>query len=209
MPLANPPEAPVPCAFLRLVDLTLRGTAECISGFLNLIDMSSPLYNVVLRFRHPFSQPVMALVDAMRKPLMAYYTCAEQDRPCNAGDLTVESRGWGRRVPLVFDYKTAKSRSAPASTPPPTLRLEFWGIDDPFYLFRLFPSRSVQTFTVNGLFFSSKRYCAVLQKMECLVHLHLSALDVEQALPAIDHNPGAPRTGTKTQLRIARSYTCR
>ena len=206
MPRVDPPGTPVPPALSRLVDLTLCGTAGCISGFLNLINMSSPLYNVVLRFRATLGQPFMALVDAMRKPLEAYYTSGEQDRPRNAGHLTVGSSRWGQRAPLVFDCESFKSRSAPVSAPMPTLRLELWGVNDPFQLFYLFPLKSVQTFTAEGSFFSSKRFCAVLQEMDCLVHLHLAALDIGQVLPAMDHNPGASKTGAKAQRRIA--HTC-
>ena len=206
MPRVDPPGVPAPPALSQLVDLTLSGTAGRISGFLNLVDMSSPLYNVVLRFRATLGQPFTALVDAMRKPLEAYYTCGEQDRPRNAGHLTVGSSRWGRHAPLVFDCESSKSRSAPVSAPLLTLRLELWGVDDPFQLFYLFPLKSVQTFTAEGSFFSSKRFCAVLREMDCLVHLHLAALDIEQVLAAMDHNSGASTTGAKVQRRIA--HTC-
>ena len=200
MPRVDPPGAPAPPALSWLVDLTLCGTAGRISGFLNLIDMSSPLYNVVLRSRAIPNQTFATLVDAMRKPLAAYYRCGKQDRPRNAGHLMVESRRWGERVSLIIDYKSAKSSSALASAPLPTLRLElqeFWAKDDYSQLFYLFPLKSVQTFTADGLFFSSKQYCMVLQKMDCLLHLHLAELDFEQVLPAMDHNPGLSTTDTR------------
>ena len=207
MPRASPTEAPVSFVPSRLVDLTLCGTVECISGFLNHTDMSSPPYNIVLRFSHPLGQPVTALVDAMRKPLTAYSACAEQDRPRNAGHLTVGSRGRGERIPLVFDYKSAKSPSAPASAPLPTLRLEFREIDDRVRLFDLVPVEALQTFTADRLFVSSERHCALPQKKTHLLHLHLVALDIVQVLPAMDClDPGASTIARKTRCRIAHTH---
>ena len=207
MPCHEPVQQKLRSALSQLVDLTLCGTVECISGFLNHTDMSSPPYNIVLRFSHPLDQPVTALVDATRKPLTAYYACAAQDHPRNAGHLTAESRGRGERIPLVFDYKSAKLPSAPASAPLPTLRLEFREIDDPVRLFDPVPVETLQSFTADRLFVSSERYCALLQKMKHLLHLRLVAPDIVQVLPAMDClDPGASTIGRKTRCRIAHTH---
>ena len=86
-------------------------------------------------------------------------------------------------------------------------RLEFREIDDPVRLFDLVPVEALQTFTAERLSVSSERYCALLQKMKHLLHLHLVALDIVQVLPAMDClDPDASTIGRKMRCRIAHIY---
>ena len=207
MPRVDPSEVPVQCALPQLVDLTLGSDIGRISGFLGLVDMSSPLYNIVLRLRHPRDQPVTALVNALKKVLTVYYKSGELNRPRNAADFTVEWRSLGD-PPLIFDTKSAKSRSAPASAALSALRLEFWGVDEPFQLFTLFPLNTVQRFTANGLYLPSERYRTVLQKMKHLLHLHLVSLNISHVLEAMGpSNQGVLTNGTETRRHIAHACT--
>lgn len=186
-------EVPVPYALSRLADLTLRGMMGCISGFMNLVDMSSPPHNIILGFRNHYDTAVPALVDTVKGILAAYYQRTGLTYPRNAANFMVKYKHWKESgVPLIFDIKSAKSRSAPPSTPQFTLRLEFLDLYEFHQLLPLFPLKTVQSFTADGLFFSRREYRSILWKMNHLLHLHLAALDIKPVLEAMNYNsPGA------------------
>ena len=72
IPRVGSPEILVSITLPQLVDLRLCGMAQCISGFVNTIDMSSPLYNVILYFHHrPGDLQVPTLVNAVKEILAA------------------------------------------------------------------------------------------------------------------------------------------
>ena len=175
-------EAPVPFVPPRLVNLKLHGIAECISEFINLIDMSSPLHNVIFHFHYPYDQNVPALIGAVKKILAVYYECGGLCHPRKANRITISSSSTGNLDPLVF---AVQSHSGPASTPRPILELQFGRTDEVSEtILPLFPLNDVQEFTAEGLELSSNGYYTVLREMKNLLHLRLSKLQVGPVLDA-------------------------
>jgi len=191
MPRVEPAEDPAPITLPRLVDLKLHGTAECILGLVNLIDISIPLQNVFFQFCYPRDQNVPALVDIVKKLLAAYYECEGLVYPRKASHLTVESWPGGDWDPLVF---MARSHSAPASIPRPVLKLQFYRKDELMDVFPLFPLDDTREFTMDGLFLSSDEHYKLLQRVKGISRLELAALDIGPVFGALDsRNRGASK----------------
>lgn len=180
MPEVGSPEVPVPFTLPQLADFKLRGTAGCILGLVNLIGTSSPLHNVAFHFHYHRNQNVPALVDAVKKILTAYYECEGLDHPRQAYHLIVSEGGQGS---LFF---VARSRSAPVSTPQPTLELQFSKTSELLKIFPLFPLKDTQELTIEGMSLSSNEYYTMLRKVKSVSRLHLSKLDIVPVLKALN-----------------------
>lgn len=200
------PEVLVPVILPQLVDLRLHGTAQCISGFVNVIDMSSPLYNVVLHFDRPCDLHVPTFVNAVKEILAAYYECEGLDYPRKANSLTISSRPGGCYGPPSF---VARSPPTPVSTPQSNLELEFereFDGDEVFELLSLFPLNNVQELFVNGLDLASMDYRMLLRRMEGLTHLKLRALDIAPILEEMNScDQGSSEEATEILHRM--TYT--
>jgi len=182
IPLVDSPEAPVPIALPRLVDLKLCGMAECVLGLINVIGMPSPLRNVELRFRDPRHPEAPAIINAVKKILAAYYEFERPDYPRKVNHLRIVS--WPRvdYDPLCF---IAQSRPSPTSTPQSVLKLEVNGTDELLELLNLLPLNDIQEFVADGLNFPSNKYRMLLQRMKDLPRLQLAALDITPVMEAM------------------------
>lgn len=188
MPQVESPKLLVPFTLPQLADLKLRGTAESILGLVNLIGTSSPLHNVAFHFCYHPGQNVPALVDAVKKILTSYYECEGLDHPRKADHLIVSGEDQGS---LFF---VARSRSASASIPQPTLELQFSRATELLKIFSLFPLKDTREFTIEGVTLSSKGYYTMLRKVRGVSRLHLSKLDIGPVLEALDPcNRGASK----------------
>jgi len=194
MPQVESADAPVPSTLSQLTDLELGGTVESILGLVNLIGTSSPLLNVAFHFSYHRNQNVPVLVDAVKKILAAYYECEGLDHPRKANNLIVsEDRG--------TLYFVARSRSAPASTPQPTLELQFSRANELLKIFPLFPLKDTRELTLEGVTLSSNEYYTMLRKVKGVSRLHLSKLDIGPVLEALDpRNRGASKGATQIHV---------
>ena len=198
MSRVEPLGIPVSCVLSQLTDLKLCGTEGCVSGLIDLIGMSPPLLNVVLRFRYPRLQAVPSLVRPVKKILRVYYGRTEPVRHRKAIHLVVEEKLGQNQAPLVFVAKSSKSRFAPSSQS--TLRLELWGRHKVLEFFNLFPMKNVQTFSVDGLSLHSTQYHTILRKMKGLMHLSLASVDISEVVEVIDDgNQGTLEINTDTR----------
>ena len=207
MPRVEPSGAPVACVLSQLTVLKLCGTEGCVSELINLIGMSPPLLNVVLRFHYPRRQTVPSLVGPVKKILGAYYGRTEPDRPRRLAHLVVKEKEGQAQAPLVFIAKSSNSRSTHAPSPQSILRLELWGTQKVLEFFNLFPTKNVKTFSADGLSLSSKNYRTMLQKMKNLMHLSLASVYIEEVLEAIDFgNQGTLEINTKTRGQMTSTH---
>jgi len=163
---------PVPVVLSNLVDLRLYDTDSDIVGFTDLINMSSPLRNFVIRF-HAARFPT--LVATVKKILTAYYECRGLERPRRADHLTISSG------PMENDL-TIDAGSP--STPSPNFKLQFHGVVGMFTgdIVPLFPLKHVRKFTVEGLAVTVDDWCRMLRGMRGLLHLQLNNLEIGPAL---------------------------
>ena len=199
MPRVEPSGVPVSCVLSQLTDLKLCGTEGCVSGLMDLIGMSPPLLNVVLRFRYPHRQTVPSLVGPVKKIFGDYYGCTEPARHRKAVHLVIERLRLDHA--LVFVAKASKSRSAPS--PQSTLRLELWGTQKAPEFLHLFPLKNVKTFSVDGLSHFTPQYRTILPKMKRLKHLGLASVDVDWVVGAVDcRNKGTLEINTKTRAQM-------
>ena len=196
IPLPGPQEVSTPFVLPRLTDLRLHGTKGAIFGLINLLGMSSPLHNVVIRFGYINNLTIPTLASTMEKVLVAYYDCQGLGYPRKIDSLTISSP-WNGSC-LTFD---ARSRSAPTSN----LKLQsYWpggfrrGKDEVVEkIFALFPSDNIQEFAVEGLPLTGR----MLRKVKDLSHLRLrnqNSLDLERALLSLGHQG----TFSKSTMRI-------
>ena len=203
-PQAESREAPVPLVLPQLADLSLCSTSSCILGIINLIDMSSPLHNVVLHFHYPSNHDIPVLVSATKEILAAYYECEGLGHPRKANYLSVVLP---RRIDQDHLVITARSCSAPTPSPQPTLELRFDRTDHPLDVLQLFPLIDTQEFIAEGLDLSPTGYHTILQKMGGVSRLELSRLKIGPVLAALKpSNWGTSKRATGTLLWI--TYTC-
>lgn len=160
-------------------------------GILDLIGMSSPLNDVVVRFGCSPDFHVPTLAGTVKKILVAYYECQGLDHPRKASNMSV-SYDSEKRL-LAFN-----SRSHPAS--PPNLRsnlkFQFNGIGAVDRnammrrVFPLFPLDDVRGFAIEGSALHGEG-CAeifrgvVFRGMKNLAHLRLDDLDLWSALDVL------------------------
>ena len=206
MPRVEPSGVPVSFVLSQLTDLKLCGMVDCVSGLIDLIGMSPPLLDVVLRFRHPRHQIVPPLFDPVKKILGAYYGRTEPDRARKAVHLMVEQTFGQDRAPIAFVVKSSEPRPAPAPSLQSSLRLELWWAQEVFEFFHLFPLENVKTFSANRLSIYLPQYRTILQKMEHLMHLNLTAVNVNEVIAVIDHRyQGTLEINTMTRGQV--TYT--
>ena len=91
MPLICESALVPPVVLPRLVYLRLCGAETVIAGLMGLISMSSPLHNVIIRFKLTYSPSEWTLTDAVKKILTSYYECQGLDYPCEVNCLTISS----------------------------------------------------------------------------------------------------------------------
>ena len=120
IPLPGPSSDSAPFTLPRLVGLRLHGVEAAISGFIDLIGMSSPLHDVVVHFIRGPGSPVPALVGTVKKILDGYYECWGLNYTRKVNNFTISYSLDGDH--LVFN---AQSRS---SNPRSNLELQINGI---------------------------------------------------------------------------------
>jgi len=172
----------VPLFLPRLVNLRLYGTDAAILGFIDLIDMSSPLYNVVLRFSRIPASSSWDLANIAKKILTGYYECQGLNPPRKVNHLTISYNPKNRH--LAF---STRSHSAPKSN----LRLQFNMLDVLGWYnmvgrtFPLFPLSDLREFAAEGLVDFEDQYRTMFEKMKDLSHLRLDRLDAKEVLGAL------------------------
>ena len=199
MPLPGPTVSLVPPALPQLVSLRLHGRGAAILGFVDLIGMSSPLHDVVIRFHHDPQPTVPALGGIVARVLVAYYECQGLDHPRKLDHLTISSSL--ERECLVFN---ARSRSAPTSNSKSNLRFQFNGTGEFMggamvkKIFPLFPLSDLREFTAEGPVVCGDQYGEMFRMMKNLLHLRLDNQDIFPALEALSiGNQGSSRILTK------------
>lgn len=179
IPLFGPSEASlVSFALPRLVTLRLCGTQEAVSGFADLIGISSHLHTVVIRISNARLVLYPDLSSAMKKVFVAYYGCQGLDHPRKfhqfaisydtaTEDLTFSTRPVSTpnvKSILKFQFPRLHKESAGEITPP-------FLLDD------------IQEFVFEGMDIYENRWCERLLKMKNLSHLKLDNLeDARQVL---------------------------
>lgn len=93
----------VPFVLPQLVDLHLYSMSQTVMGFINLIDMSTPLHNITIHFQRVYSLKDQTLAGLMKKILAAYYGCSRLSYPYTVNCLTILSAFPGND--LIFDTK--------------------------------------------------------------------------------------------------------
>ena len=199
MPQVEPSEPPAPVVLPQLVDLRLCGTEAMISGFMDLLSMSSPLHSVIIDFRSATTMTVSALTNVVKKILPSYYEQQGLDYPRTADHLTISD---SRKKSLVFD---AGSRSTSVSHPASNLKLQFSGVDKSLVgeIWLLFPLDRVLEFTAIGLRLARVKYREILEKMEGLLHLRLNKMDPGPVMGALgfgDQIEGVHKVAAETML---------
>ena len=203
----EPLEPPIPVVLPRLVDLHLYDTEAAITGFMELVSMSSPLHNVIIDFRSASATTALSLANAIKKILALYYKCHGPDYPRIADHLAV-SVDSGQRS-LVFN---AGSRSTSGSRPISNLELRFGGVENVLAgeICLLFPLDHVVEFTVIGLNLLRGRYHEIFGKMGGLLHLRLDKMDpgpVMGALGVDDRVEGVHDEAAETLLDCLHTYS--
>ena len=202
IPLPGPSSPSIPIVLPRLANLRLYGMDAAILGLIDLIGMSSPLHDVVIRFGHNPDLTVPALTGTMMKILVAYYDSQGLDRPRRINRLTTSYNS--EKDYLVFD---ARSHPAPTSNLKSNLRLQFDGagalsgdeiVEETF---PLFPLEDVREFSAEGLAICQVGYHGIFQRMRDLSHLRLDRLDIRPVLCALSSgNRGSSQIATKATL---------
>ena len=196
IPLSGQSNPPASFILPRLVHLRLYGAVATISGFIDLLGMSSPLHNVVIRFVFPLLSSLSALAATVKKILAAYCSGQGLNHPRKINHLTVAQNS--NEDLLVFD---ALSRSAPESN----LRLQFHRTGAPKgdavvkETFTFFPLNDVREFSVEGPAICADRYHGLFQEMKDLCYLQLSKQDILPVLWALSPDDQGPsKAVTKT-----------
>ena len=207
LPLPGKSDPLVPVILPRLVTLRLHGSEAAISGFINLIGMSSPLRNVTMSFARDPNLIVPALAGAVRKILVAYHECQGSDYHRKIHRFTVAYNREKER--LVF---TARPRSASTPNLKSNFRFQFNGIDENVgdamvkETFPLFPLNDVREFAAKGPAIYGDRYGEMFQKMKDLSHLRLDRQCIPPALQALySGNWSLSRVITKTTSTYPRA----
>lgn len=201
IPLPVPSQPPpVPFVLPQLVDLRLYGPELPVLGFIDLIGMSSPLHNVVVRFgrtRDP-------LASAAKKVLVAYYGCPGLEQPRKVDRLTISHDPMNNH--LTFN---TQSDSAPTSN----LELKFNEIDEDIRdtmveeAFPLFPLNDIQEFAASGLDLHGDFYRGMFQGMKSLSHLRLCNLSISPVLDGLSSiSQGALKSATGAMLIRSHAY---
>jgi len=151
-------EAPAPVVLPQLVDLSLCGLSTSVAGFMGqVINMTSPLHNVAIRFRSTSIPAVADLVSTTKKLLTAYYRHEGLGHPREVNHLAVAST----------------SSSMPGLAP---LLL-------PFSLWHVSTSSLL---SAERLDLVADDLCETLRKMKGLVHLQLGSTGIGPVLDALD-----------------------
>ena len=200
MPLSKPSGPLVPFALPQLVDLRLYGTTPTIIGFMDLVDVSSPLHDVIIYFEYVYGITVPFLISAMKKILAAYYGCPGMDRPRTVNCLTVSSTLL--KDDLTFNAGCSTSDVAHSTS---NFKLQFNVLSGVNYsvlvekTFSLFPLNHIREFTAETLNLGVDDWRRMLRKMECLLCLRLDHLDIGSVLYALDSgDEGVHEEATKT-----------
>ena len=199
IPLPGPSGASsVPIILPRLVNLRLDDKSAAILGLMDLIDMSSPLHDVAIRFGSTHIADDPRLVSVMKGILVPYYECRGLNHPRKVDHLTISYNS--KRIYLVFN---SRSRSTPGSN----LRFRFDWVTETAQdivvkdAFPLFPLDDVREFAVEGFVINKDGYRGMFRKMKNLSHLRLDELDLRPVLEALSAcNHGMFRIVTKTTL---------
>ena len=193
----------VPLVLPRLVQFRLHGTEAAILGFVDLIDMYSPLHRVTLRFSNARILAVRALVNAMKQILMAYYKRQGPNHPRKVNSVKMSYHPEERC--LAFDAFSSRSPSTPTPNQRSNLVLHFDGISTQTGIktveevFPLFPLDDVREFVAEGWSTDEDRYRGMFQKMKDLSRLQLGGLDICPALRALSsENHGMFKTVIRT-----------
>ena len=185
MPLPEPSNASDPLILPRLATLRLYGTEAAISGFIDIIGVSSPLHNVAIRFERDPEPTIGALVDSAEKILKAYYGHRGLDyRKINRPDISYSSE----ESYTVFDIR---SHSVPTPDLKSDLEIRFDEsnilardklMDGAFHILLL---DDVQEFAAEGLVIYRGEYRQIFGKMKDCLHLRLDNLDIHPVLEAL------------------------
>jgi len=180
VPVPETSGALAPVFLPQLVDLRLFGEEAIIAEFLRLVDMSSPLHNVLIHFNYT-NAPAAARVDAMRQIPTAYYECQRLEYPRKVDRFAVSSSPLGSEITF-----NAVSFTTPASCQTSNLILHFHGAGSAVAerVIPLFPLKDIREFTTKGLWFVTSFWHRMLGKMEGLLHLQLTHLDIGPVLDA-------------------------
>lgn len=200
IPLPGPSScSSVPLVLPRFVDLRLHGTETAILGFVDLVDMSSPLHRIILCFSNARVLAARALVDALKRIPVAYYERQEPGHPRKVNRITISYHSGKRR--LVFK---SRSHSTPTSNHKSNLTFQFDGIGTQAgtktaEVFPLFPSEDAREFTAKGWSTDEDQYRGMFRKMKGLSHLRLENLDICPVLRALSsENHGTFKIVTRT-----------
>ena len=189
MPLPGPTTDLAPFVLPRLVSLRLHGTEMAISRFIDLIDMSSPLHDVVIRFHNDPRPTPPALAGTVMKILVAYYECQGLNYPRKFNHLTISYSS--EKEYLVFN---TLSRPDPTTNLKSNLRFQFNGTSEHVgdgivkECFPLFPLNDVREFTLEGPVVCGDQYSEMFHWMKNVSHLRLDNQDIYPALQAL--SPG-------------------
>ena len=170
-----------PVVLPQLTDLRLYDADPVIAGFTDLINMSSPLRNVVIYFQPVHTAHVPTIFATVKKILTAYYECQGLECPRRVDHLTVSSGPMEND--LIID-------AGSSSTPSSNLKLQFHEILTTFTenIVPLLPLKHVRKFTVEGLAVSTDDWHRVLRRMKDLLYLQLDRLEIGPVLDAFDYD---------------------
>lgn len=177
---------PVPFTLPHLATLRLYGAESAILGFLDLVGMSSPLHNVVVRFSRPQYFDAPALASTVQKVLGGYYECQGLNRPRKANHLTISCSP--EKDNITFDIR---SHPVPAPNPRPNLKLQFNGICERDMnamvrvVFPLFPLEDIRGFAFEGSLLHADVCSEIYGKMKDISYLRLDDVDLWSALEAL------------------------
>ena len=186
IPLPGPSScSSVPLVLPRLVDFRSHGAETAILGFIDLFDMSSPLYRVFLWFSNSRVLAARALVNATKQILAAYYERQGLNHPRKVNRIKILYHLEKRR--LIFKFR---SYPTPASNHKPNLTPQFDGIGTQAgtktaEAFPLFPWDDAREFTAEGWSIDEGRYRGMFRRMKDFSHLRLENLDISPVLRAL------------------------
>ena len=167
IPLPGAPGISTSVVLPRLVVLRLHGTNGSILGLLDLIDVSSPLHNVVIRFCYAPNFTVPDITRTTEKILVAYYNCQGLDHPREVHTLAISFQP--NRSLLTYNARSLSTHTS-------NLELQFklasglvlGNVAEETFTF--FPPGDIRELTIGGLVLTRK----MLLKMGNLAHLRLS-----------------------------------
>jgi len=181
MPAAGTSRTLVPVFLPQLVDLRLYGKDPVIMGFVELVDMSSPLHNVVIYFKSTNARTA-ARASAVKQILTTYYECQRLEYPRKVDCLAVSPSSLGHDH--IFNVGSCFT---PPSRQVSDLRFLFDGAGNALaeQVISLFPLEDIREFTAEGLEFVTSSWRLILGKMEGLLHLQMTCLDIAPVLDAL------------------------